>query len=382
MREVRLLYGATIPGMPLLSSDLLWKIQFQAVDPIFFCEFSKGKPIILVSSLEYERARKEAKNCEAVLIKPYMDRANSRLGIDGLVEFLKEYNVGRVVVPGDMPSFITEKLRSFSFIVEIQGPETLWYPERAVKSQEEIEYISEVQKQTDRVLSEVVRKLRRAIVACDGTLIDKKGKVITAESIRDFMEVEFVKNGCLATNTIVACGDQAVDPHCYGYGPLRANLPIVMDVFPRSKKNWYWSDITRTFFKGEPILAARRMYQAVLDAQRLAMDMIHAGVNGSTIQKAVSEFFVENGYNTGIQDGTTQGFFHSVGHSVGLDIHELPMISRSPFILREGCVVTVEPGLYYLGVGGIRIEDVVVVEKDGARSLTSFPKELEDMIIP
>lgn len=382
MKEVHLLYGATMPGVQFLCSDLLWKTAFQAPDPFFFCEFTGGKSVMLASVLEYERARKEAKNCEVVLLRPFIDKAGSNSQLDGLVVFLNEHKVRRIILPNSMPSGVEVRMRNSGFSVEVQDAGMSWYPERLVKSPEEIECIAEIQKKMESILSAVVRLLRRAVIADDGILVDKRGKIITAESVRDFIEIEFAKKGCLATNTIIACGDQAVDPHCRGFGPLRAYLPIVMDIFPRSKKNWYWTDMSRTFFKGKPSKEARKMYNSVLDAQRLAMGMIRAGVDGSAIQKAVSEFFVKNGYSTGAKDGVMQGFIHSVGHGVGIDIHEMPFIAPLPSILPERCAVTVEPGLYYLGVGGVRIEDLVVVEKEGIRNLTSFPKELKDMIIP
>lgn len=380
--EVRLLYGATIPGQMFLSTDLLWRTKFQALDPFFLCEFNDGESILLIKVLEYERAKKEAKNCTCWSLDKFMEKIKSLSQMDGLIEFLRGYNPSKIIVPSYIPFFIVEKLTISGFNVISQKEQEMWYPQRAVKTPLEIQYISEVQRKTEKVVYKAINLLRESRIADDGTLIAQSGKVLTSERVRRFMAVEFVREGCMAANTIIACGDQAVDPHCHGFGPLRANRPIIIDVFPRSTENWYWADMTRTVFKGQPTEEARKMYQTVLNAQGLAMGMIRAGVDGSAIQAAVTKFFEAEGYQTGEKDGITQGFFHSVGHGLGLDIHETPGINLRPQVLPEGAVVTVEPGLYYLGIGGIRIEDLVVVQKNGLRNLTSFPKDLDSIIIP
>ncbi len=374
MSEVRLLYGATIPGAQYLSTDLLWKTKFQVFDPIFFCELS-GRNFLLTGPLEYGRAKKEAKDCIVELL-------NDQDG--GITGFLKKHGVSKLIVPSYFPAEFLEKFNFSGFTVKVLSSEFSWYPEQEVKTMQELEYIEEVQRKNEKVLWKVVRKLKESRVDNDGILLmGRRNKPLTAEYLRDFMELELMRLGCLANNTIIACGDQAIDPHCQGYGPLRANMPIVIDVFPRSKSNWYWADMSRTFFKGMPSLSAKNMYNAVLDAQLLAMDKIHAGVDSCDIHKTIESFFEKEHYNTGIKDGVIQGFFHGLGHGVGLDMHERPYLSGRypPSLLNEFTVVTVEPGLYYAGIGGVRIEDMVVVEKDGVRNLTKFPKDLESMII-
>lgn len=380
MNEIRLLYGSTIPGQPLLSSDLLWKTQFKAPDPFFFCEFEDGHNVMLMGMLEYERARKEAQNCEVELLNPFMDKVKSLELIDGLIEFLKGQSPNKIIVHRDMPYGIVWKLEKAGFQISIHD-QMIWYPKRATKSAKEIQQITEVQRITEKVVSKAIQILREAKVSLDGMLIDQNDDLITSEHLRKFMDIEFMREGCILVSAVIACGDQGVDPHCNGFGPLRANLPIVMDIFPRSKEHFYWADMTRTVFKGEPIKKAQKMYQTVLEGQCLAIGMIHADIDGSTIQKAVEEFFEKSGYQTDKKDGTLRGFFHGVGHGLGIDIHERPGIRKVPEILPEGCVVTVEPGLYYLGIGGIRIEDIVVVTKYGSQNLTQFPKELEAMVL-
>jgi Xaa-Pro aminopeptidase len=388
MSEARLLYGTTEPGHEHLSSDLLWRTGFNMCDPFFLCEFADGNSVILVSDLEYERAKKESRDCRVELLQSFVDKIRGRKEKPSLgaafAEFLRDNAVDKVLIPHSFPALFYNLLSDGGFDVDVLGPETPFYPQRVVKTEWEIERISGVQRVVEEVVHEVVEILRKASIFSDGTLRNGRNRKITAESIRSFMDVKFTQRDCFAMSTIIACGDQAVDPHLIGEGPLYAHLPIVIDVYPRSKKHLYWSDMSRTFFKGEPTPEARKMYQTVLDAQSMAISMVRAGVDGITIQQAVEEFFKARDYLTGIQgeSATMQGFIHSVGHGVGLDIHEKPYITRASCILPEGSLVTVEPGLYYLGIGGVRIEDLVVVTKDGCRNLTSFPKELSDMIIP
>ena len=211
-----------------------------------------------------------------------------------------------------MPTNISDGLRAAGFDVVTEQKNKLWYPEREIKTREEISNITNVQMNMEEVMWKVVELLREASVSNDGILKDSHGEDITAEGIKDFMDLEFAHMRCVAVDTVVACGDQAVDPHCFGSGPLRANLPIVFDVFPRSKENWYWSDMSRTFFKGEPTDEARKMYEAVLEAQCMAIDMVSDGSDFVKAHFAVVELFKDKGYKTGKIDGTRRSAFHTL----------------------------------------------------------------------
>jgi Xaa-Pro aminopeptidase len=175
----------------------------------------------------------------------------------------------------------------------------------------------------------------------------------------------------------VACGEDGCDPHNQGSGPLVADRPIILDVFPRDTRSRYFADITRTVVKGRATARVRRMYEAVAAGQSAGLLAIRAGVQGEQVHRTVQETLEGFGFQTGEVDGRMQGFFHGTGHGLGLEIHELPRVSRLPVTLQAGHVVTVEPGLYYPGHGGVRIEDVVVVTEAGCRNLTSYPKLLE-----
>ena len=177
----------------------------------------------------------------------------------------------------------------------------------------------------------------------------------------------------------MASGVQAAEPHERGHGPIQKNVPIVIDIFPRSKKSGYFADMSRTVCIGTPPSEAQKMYDAVLGAQELAISMVRPGLACRAIQEAVEQFFIDAGFVTsgeGKEFAYAEGFVHSIGHGVGLQIHEPPRFGKkSEDVLLPGEVVTVEPGLYYKDIGGVRIEDMVLVTEDGCRNLTNFGKK-------
>ncbi|MDO8494054.1 MAG: M24 family metallopeptidase, partial [Deltaproteobacteria bacterium] len=177
---------------------------------------------------------------------------------------------------------------------------------------------------------------------------------------------------------IIAGGEQGCDPHCIGSGPLKPHEAIIVDIFPRSDQSRFFGDATRTFCKGKATPELKRQYIAVKTAQEMAIKMIRASANGKKIYQAVVKFFEKTGYLTQVINGVKQGFIHGVGHGIGLQIHEEPVrINKSDFILKKGNVLTVEPGLYYLKTGGVRIEDIVYVTTSGCEVFPSYPKNLE-----
>jgi Xaa-Pro aminopeptidase len=173
-------------------------------------------------------------------------------------------------------------------------------------------------------------------------------------------------------DTIIAGGLQAADPHARGTGPLAANAPIVIDIFPRSKSSRYFADMTRTVLKGEAALEVKEIYEAVCLAQAEGLRAVRAGASGKEVHSRVSEVFRDQGY----PETEGQGFTHSTGHGVGLDVHEKPSLSEAGETLEINHVVTVEPGLYYPDIGGVRMEDLLVVKKNRSENLTHFEKKL------
>jgi Xaa-Pro aminopeptidase len=246
-------------------------------------------------------------------------------------------------------------------------------PGRLIKQSEEVKYLKAAQRAAVAGVEEGRRIIGGSVIGRDGVLRDTEGKVLTSERVRAAIAHVLLDHGCHADELIVAGGDQAVDPHERGHGPLRAEEWIILDIFPQSESG-YWGDITRTVMKGTPTPDQKRLYETVKRAQMAALRQVKAGVKGSTIHEGIVTAFERAGYATGIKDGVPQGFIHSTGHGVGLDIHEAPRIAPGSGRLRAGMVVTIEPGLYYRGLGGVRIEDTVLVTKEGCQLLPRCAK--------
>ena len=201
------------------------------------------------------------------------------------------------------------------------------------------------------------------------------GEPLTSERIRKFMEDRSYALGAVAEGTIVSCGDDACDPHNIGHGTLYANQPIVIDFFPYSRDSGYFSDVTRTFLKGHPSDQQKRLYDAVKSAHDMAINMVCDSASSDSITSKVINFFKNIGFKTDIRSSTPSGMFHSLGHGIGLDIHERPKIGFNGDILKSGMTITIEPGLYYRGIGGVRVEDDLLVKADGHELLTNIPYE-------
>ena len=185
------------------------------------------------------------------------------------------------------------------------------------------------------------------------------GKPLTSELLRAEIDSAILRAGGLPANTIVAGGDQACDPHERGRGPLFANSLIILDIFPRDAASGYFGDMTRTVVRGRASDEQRDLWETVRDGQEMALKKMKPGVDGLTLHNAIKKLFADRGYPTEVRKGRQVGFFHGTGHGLGLEIHEYPRFQKTVF--KKGQVLTVEPGLYYPGLGGVRLEDVAVL---------------------
>ena len=336
---------------------------------------------LLVSSLEYGRARKEshATSVSRLVAYDYRDRISEHGPVDGRARtvsaFLADHGVTDVAVPADFPLGVADALREAD--VGVTADETdVVTGIRATKTPDEINHVREAQRANEAAMAAAERLLREATVGPDDEL-RYEDETLTAERVKEEIEITLLRHGCALDETIVACGADAADPHDRGSGPLVADEAVIVDIFPRSKATKYHADMTRTFVKGDPSAELQRRYEVTDEARRAALDAVEAGVTGATVHDAVCDVYEDAGYPTLRSDPETEvGFIHSTGHGVGLDVHERPRVSPDGEELRPGHVITIEPGLYDPDVGGVRIEDLVVVTEEGHENLTAYPVEL------
>lgn len=359
------------------DANLLWATKFLAPDPIVFIEHRRKRYLIL-NDLEVDRGKKEAEVDKVLSYSEIEKKINPKNGkkpqmSDVIGHVLKELGAKEITVPATFPlSFALQlKKRKFKTVPKADP----FYEERVLKTAKEKAAIKKALQYTSEAIQAAYRVLRESKIR--GDRIYYKGEILTSERLRGVINLHLMAANCLGKHTIVAGGNQAVDPHCEGYGPLKPHQTIVMDVFPRSMDSQYFADMTRTVVKGKANEKIRKMWHTVKEAQEGAMKRIRSGVNGQSVHHWIQEYFEARGYKTGRVKGRMQGFFHGTGHGLGLDIHEAPRVSKASEILEAGTVVTVEPGLYYQGIGGVRIEDVVAVTKSGCELLSHCPKILE-----
>jgi Xaa-Pro aminopeptidase len=369
----RVLYAASEQ-----DADILYATRFFAPDPFLFIQ--KGaRRILVMSDLEMDRARRQA-SVHRVLSWSSLARAVGRaLGrepkeADVIAAALRRLGLRAIEVPRTFPLGLADELRVRRIAVRV-GPDPFW-PEREVKRPDEVRAIAAALRAAEAGLHAGIEALRACRIGRDGYL-HRHGSRFTADDLRRAVNARIMAEACVPAHTICAPGDQAVDPHEEGHGPIRAHTPVVMDIFPRSERTGYFGDLTRTVVRGRASARLKEMYALVEEAVLLGHRRVRPDADGRTIHKEILDLFTARGYRTGLANGRMQGFFHGTGHGLGLEIHEAPSIGRRGTKLRPGHVVTVEPGLYYLGVGGVRIEDVALVTPTGSRNLTQVARQLE-----
>ena len=348
------------------SADIRYAAKISTPDDFIYFEAGDMKAAVL-SDLEIDRARTSGGN--AVALFNETDFGSSKVEI--LTAICKQFRLCGFTVPADFPLGTAEKLRAAG--IEVAVSEKPFFPEREFKSPDEVGLIIEAQCAGEAAFARAVEILKE----CDS---DSQKRLIwndsplTSEILRAEMDCIMLKRGMLPTGTICAGGPQSAQPHNCGSGILYADRPIVMDIFPRSAASGYWGDLTRTVVRGKASDIVKRAYEAVLEARERAKSLICAGAVCADLHRAARAVLDKHRFFTGVNDGSPFGFFHGLGHGVGLEIHENPRLSpRSEGILRGGEVVTVEPGLYYPEWGGIRLEDLVYLSDDGAVCLTEAP---------
>ena len=368
-RSAKLLYSASET-----DANLLYATGFFAPDP-FFCLFFNEKIYGFFSDLEIDRARQNKKIDYALSLSQLEKKLKSEKNksTQAVLHFLKEKKISNLTIPYSFPSGLAQTLKQNRFSLEIISDEE-FFPERRKKTKQEIAHLQQAQRFAEFGMTRAKELLQQAKPLKNGYLQWKPRQFLTSEIVQKEINMALAYAGANASHTIVAGGQQACDPHERGSGSLRSNQFIIIDIFPRVNQTGYWGDITRTFIRGRASEEQQRLYETVLEGQKLALRQLKNECDGKKIQQEVRDYFTKQGYSTEVKKGRQTGFFHGLGHGVGLEIHESPRFSSGK--LKTGNAITVEPGLYYPEIGGVRIEDLVIIEKNGYRNLTKFPKNL------
>ena len=362
------------------DADQYYLSGFDAPDP-FVTLYNGDIHLLFTRSLEYGRAKKEARaatvergsdfDFEAKIDQYGPVEARSRV----LADFLRAHDVDSVATPPRFPLQTADKLREQGIEVTADAAGTVTKV-RARKTDEEIEHIREAQRANESAMASAEELIDSAEVNDDGELV-VDGAVLTSERVKEEIEVTLLRHGCALDETIVACGKNAADPHDRGSGPLVGGEPIIVDIFPRNKSTRYHADMTRTFCYGEPSETLEEWFELTDSARKAALEAVEPGVETDVVHGAACDIYEEAGLPTLRSDPTTEtGFIHSTGHGIGLDVHEMPSVAESGETLEPGHVITIEPGLYDPEVGGVRIEDLVVVTEDGYENLTDYDIQL------
>lgn len=369
-KSAKLLYASTET-----SADMLYFAGVFVPDPYIAIELGR-KRIGVVSMLEFARVQRESRLTEVLPLEKIRKEAITQFKVKnpGPCEWVrlvaKRYGIAEFVVPFDFPAGLAAKIMEAG--LKVTPVEGAFFPKRIKKSAVEADAIREGNAACSAGFRAAEKTLNNCRIGKRNQLV-LGGKVLTSERLRTIIDTACLEHGGVASHTICAGGHQACDPHESGHGPLYADQLIIIDIFPRITRSGYHGDMTRTYLKGRANDAQKRLVKAVKDAQEAALSTLKAGLSGKKVHLAAADCFKRAGYKTEQVDQHWQGFIHSTGHGLGLEIHEEPRVSPTGKKLPLGAVVTIEPGLYYPDIGGCRIEDVAWVKGDGYELLSNYP---------
>jgi len=360
------------------DANMLYATAFFAPDPFIFFHH-RGRKYLVMSDLEIDRAKKQAEVDQVLSLSLYQTRLrktgrDSPTTADVLDMICRENGIRSAAVPANFPALLADELRSRGFSLHVKKDP--FFPERERKRAEEVKKIGDSLRVAELGLEAGIGALKRAKTGRDRYLY-LNGTRLTSDKLKTIVNTTIMAQGWVPSHTIISSGNQCCDAHHEGSGPIKADTSIIFDIFPRSQKTGYFGVLSRTVVRGRASERLKEAYVTVQAGQEVAFRMIRDGVSAREIHLKILALFEQRGFPTGTIGGRMQGFFHGTGHGLGLDIHEPPRISAGEATLRSGHVVTVEPGLYYLGMGGVRLEDVVLVTPKGNRNLTRYPKFLE-----
>ena len=365
------------------SADMRHAVPLGVPDPFLYAE-ENGKRHVFTNSMEAARVS------ELGLFDVHV---NEEFGVDELVEsgleprelmaqlavrYVASLGLDRATVPENFPVWLADRLRAEGVVLDVD--QDVFDDRRRSKTQAQLAGMRRAQKAAEAAMDACRELLRRAEIRGDALLLD--GEQLTVERVKADMNVVFAAHDTTSEEYIVAPGAQGAVGHDMGSGPILPGTPLVVDIFPRDNESAVFTDMTRTFVVGDVPDDVREWHRLCKEALDVAVAAIRPGVEGRAVFDLTCDIFEAAGEPTQrtkkAGETLVDGFFHALGHGVGLEVHEAPGMGRNSnkeFV--AGDVVTVEPGLYRAGYGGVRLEDIVLVTQDGAEVITDYPYDLE-----
>jgi Xaa-Pro aminopeptidase len=374
--------AAIMAGIPAQNNSLYRRIRFSVGDPAAFVELPSGESVLILRDIEMDRARTSARADRVACPADYApagglsgDRETATA--QAAAECLRRAGFARVVADRTLPLIYADMLRRAG--LEVTCDIARGVLERRRKDAEEIACLRESQRVTESVVERACRLIAASTARADGVLVHD-GAPLTSERVRALVQHWLLDLDFSSVPPIVAGGPVGADCHDEGHGDLRTGQPVIVDIFPRSNRTRYFGDCTRTVVHGAVPDAVSRMHAAVRDAKAAAIAALRPGVTGESVHAATTQAIRRHGYAVGLPlPGAPDSYCaltHGTGHGVGLDVHEPPLLDAGGPELLAGEAVTVEPGLYRKDLGGVRIEDLVVVTDRGAENLNRLPEGL------
>lgn len=378
-------------GIPAHNPSFYRRIRFSVGDPAAIIDIPGRGSTLIIRDIEAERARRNARADQVCVPADFVPEG----GLSGdretataqsAAEFLKRAGVREVVADRTLPML-------FVHVIEHAGIEVVCDPEMGVadrrsKDAQEIEFLRKAQRTTEQAVQRACEMIARASVGNGGALVHE-GEPLTSERVRSEIDVWLLRQEFDNANMIVAGGRQSADCHDRGSGQLFTGQPVIIDVFPRDKKTYYFGDCTRTVVHGDIPDELARMHKTVVEAKKAAIDATRAGVTGAEVHAATKRVITGGGdggggggggYKMGLPPADAPDSFcsmaHGTGHGVGLDVHEPPLLDDLGPELVVGECLTIEPGLYCKAIGGVRVEDMVIVTETGCDNLNTIPEGL------
>ncbi len=379
------LRATIMAGIPAHNMALFHRVRFMVGDPAALIEVVRGDERIrtlILRDIEMDRAAQEAradKIASPADFEPEGGLSGDRetATAQAATEMLRRSGATTVVADRSLPLIYADELARAGIVVECDR--AIGVIDRRAKDQSEIEQLREAQQVTEQVMRLACELVASATADRDGVL-QHEGSPLTSERVRSVVDVWLLQQGYTNPACIVAGGPIGADCHHLGTGALRTGQPVIIDIFPQNRKTHYNGDCTRTVVHGDVSEELAAMHSAVVAAKKAGIDAVQAGVTGEQVHMATIAVIQQHGYATGLPDGDAPDSYcamvHGTGHGVGLEVHEPPLLDMNGPTLVEGDVITVEPGLYCKAIGGIRVEDMVVVTRTGHDNLNRLPESL------